>query len=110
MNSREPAHSDVEAAIARVLAAQTAAALATQNAQIEAQQWLEAARARACRVAEHTSERLQRISLRIESNCAQDVARIAASQAAIAPDLEHDAARLDRVVAALAAELTGAIR
>ena len=107
MNSRDPAHSDVEAAIARVLAAEAAAVLAVRSSEIEAQQSLEAARARARRISEHTSERLQRISLRIEADCAREIAQISATAAEVAVDFEHDVERLNRVVAVLAADLTG---
>lgn len=108
MNSGEPVTSDVEAAIARVLAAQADAVLAVRNAEIEAQKYLEAARARARRVDEHASERLQRILLRIEADCVREVAQTAAATATTAPDIEHDADRLTRVVESMAAELTGA--
>ena len=98
---------EVEAAIERVLAAEAAAMLAVRNAEIEAQHRLEAARARARRIAEHTSERLQRISLRINADCARDVARIAATAAKLTPDIEHDSKRLILVIEALVADLTG---
>ena len=107
MNSRDAAHSDVEAASARALAAEAAAVLAVRSSEIEAQQYLEAARARARRISEHTSERLQRISLRIEADCAREIAQISATAAGVAVDFEHDVERLNRVVAVLAADLTG---
>ena len=107
MSSGNLLHSDVEAAIARVLAAEAAAVLAVRNAEIEAQHRLEAARARARRIAERTSERLQRISLRIDAECAREVARIATNAVAVAPDIEHDSKLLNQVVEALVADLTG---
>lgn len=107
MSSGDLLHNDVEAAIARVLAAEAAAVLAVRNAEIEAQHCLEAARARARRIAEHTSERLQRISLRIDAHCAREVARISATATAAKPDIEHNLQRLNQIVEALAADLTG---
>lgn len=107
MYSRDPAQLEVEAAIARVLAAEAAAVLAVRSSEIEAQQYLEAARARARRISEHTSERLQRICLRIEADCAREIAQISATSAEVAADFEHDVERLNRVVAFLAADLTG---
>lgn len=98
---------DVEAAIARVLAAEAAAVVALQAAEVDAQRSLEAARARVRRIDEHTSERLQRMSLRIEANCARELAHLAAITAAPAPIFEHDVNRLMQVVDALAADLTG---
>ena len=108
MSSGDLVHSDVEAAIARVLAAEADAILAVQSAQIEAQLLLEAARARARRIAEHTGERLQRITQRIEAACAREVAELSAAPTAVAADATHDADRLLRAVDAIAAELTGA--
>lgn len=110
MDSREPGHGDVEAAIARVLDAQAAAVRAVEAAKIEAQQHLEAARARARRIDERTSARLQRMIQRIEADCAGQVALMAAGPASGPGAVAHDTQRLERIVAALAAELTGAQR
>jgi len=108
VSSGDLVHSDVEAAIARVLAAEADAALALRAAEIEAQEYLEAARARARRIAERTGERLQRITLRIEAAGARSVADLASAPTAVAADATHDGDRLLRAVDAIAAELTGA--
>lgn len=101
---------DVESAIARVLAAEAAATQAVQASQLEAQRRLESARAGARRVAEHAGERLQRLTLRIEAECARQVASLSTPLTMASDGHAHDAELLANVVDAVAAELSGAAR
>lgn len=107
MNSRDPSVSDVESAIERVLAAESAARLAVDESVAEARALLDSARAQSRRIAERAGARLQRLSQRIDAACARDVEALDGMPLAAASASASDPARMRQLVDAVAAELTG---
>lgn len=107
MGSLEPVTGDVEAAIARVLEAESAAGAAVAACAVEAAAILEQARVDALRISERAGERLHRLSARIEAAAAREVAAL--DGAVTARDCSPEQPQqLTCIVAAIAAELTGA--
>lgn len=103
----DSSHSDVESAIARVLAAERAAAAAVENCAAQAQLLVEHARTRSRQIADRASRRLQHCIDRINQAATRDTAALDSAL----PDIPVDPQALvdlQRVVDRIAAELTGA--
>ena len=103
-----PADLAVEAAIARVLAAEVAARVALEDAQRRAAVEAEASRARARMIAQRTSARIAAIRAGFESAVASEVAALDAQAEALAGAhalTSGEIADLDRALAALTREL-----
>jgi len=107
VNSRDPAQDDVESAIERVLAAEAAAGAAVQLSRAEAQSQLESARARARRISERAGERLQRLTLRIEAASLREVEALGQCPPQHERLNDDDLVHMQRLVEAIAAQLTG---
>lgn len=97
----------VDAAIARVLAAEAAANAAVDVARAQAQASFEQARADARRIAERAGARLQKLTERIARGAAQEVARLQAVPSMPAGSAMIDPERVQRAAMAVAAELSG---
>lgn len=108
MGSLEPVTGDVEAAIARVLEAESAAGAAVATCTAEATTILEQARANALRIAERAGERLHRLTARIDAAAAREVEALDGAVPTARDRSLEDPRQLTRIVAAIAAELTGA--
>lgn len=110
VNDPRNAQGSVEAALARVLLAEREARDAIEAAQAEAQRIAERSRAGARRCAERARERVARGQDAMERRLQQGLAAIEAEARAL-PELaepgEHDRARLEAAVQALAVALTG---
>jgi hypothetical protein len=105
-----PSQVAVEAAIARVLAAEADARIAVQDARAAAEARAEAARAATRAIAQRTLSRIATVRMEFERRIAEDVAALNAEAEALAgaPTLSPaELAALERALAALAAELTG---
>lgn len=102
-----PTDPDVDAAIARVLAAEAAANAAVDQARAQAQVQLEQARADARKIGERGNWRLQQLSRRIASRADQEVLRLQALPTIQASVCTIDPERLQRAAMAVAAELSG---
>jgi hypothetical protein len=106
-----PAESEVEAAIARVVAAEQSAKASIAAAREDAAAMAEQSRAAARALAERTQQRIRRLRAAFEERVDAEVAALQAQGRALAGDDAPDAAEVERVagaVAALAAQLTGA--
>jgi hypothetical protein len=102
----------VEAAIARVLACERDARDAIARAGREAAELAEAGRAAARAVGERTETRIRSVRAAFERRLAAELDALHAAEDAIVDDepiAGDDLARLDRAIAALAAELTGGV-
>lgn len=105
-----PSHAAVEAAIARVLAAEAQARIAVQDAREAAEARAEAARAATRSIAQRTLARIASVRTEFDRRIAAQVAELNAEAAALAgaPTLSPaELAALERALAALATELTG---
>ncbi len=110
-NPSRPAESEVDAAIARVVAAEQAAKASIAAAREEAAALAEQSRAAARALADRTQQRIRRLRAAFERQVDGEVAALDAQGRALAGDDAPDAAeleRLERAVASLAAQLTGA--
>jgi hypothetical protein len=104
-----PAEAAVEAAIARVLNAERDAREAVAQATRDAAAMNENARGVARALAERTERRIRAVRAAFEATVAVEVAAIdaeATAQDASGPLSTNDLERLERTIAALAAELT----
>lgn len=100
----------VEAAIARVLAAETAAREAVANAQQAAAAQAEATRAAIRALTQRTQSRIAAVRARFARETGAQVSALAAEAERVAhasPLAEDELAALDAALAVLAAELTG---
>lgn len=101
---------DADAAIARVLAAESAAVQSIEQARAQTTRIAEAARAEAHALAERTERRIRRITAAFEARLDTQlaaIAREAQSLDAPAPLSDAERAALHAAVQALAAELVG---
>jgi hypothetical protein len=102
---------EVEAAIARVLAAEREARAAIDACEREAEAVRAAARSREKRIAERAAQRIAAIRAGMAAKLARRLAAIEAETVGPDPEAARDGAawaRLDAAVARLADELTGA--
>lgn len=110
VDTEQTPESAVDAAMARVLQADAAAAVAVLAAREQAQRFEELSRQRARAVAERARSRVARAHRRVEAALQAALAAIAAEAQALgrhdAPDAA-DMAAVQRAVDQLAAELTG---
>jgi len=97
----------VDAAIARVLAAESAASAAVEAARVQAQAQLERARADVRRIAERTGARLQRLTRRIAAQAEAEVARLQWVPSITDSAASIDPQRVQRAAMAVATELSG---
>lgn len=105
-----PSQVAVEAAIARVLAAESGARVAVQEARDAAAARAEAARAAARSIGQRTLSRIATVRTEFDRRIAAEVAELNAEAEALAgaPTLSPaELAALERALAALAAEITG---
>jgi hypothetical protein len=108
-----PSQVAVEAAIARVLAAEADARIAVQDARAAAEARAEAARAATRSIAQRTLSRIAAARTEFDRRIAAEVADLNAEAEALAgaPTLSPaELAALERALAALANELTGGSR
>ena len=101
----------VETAMAQVLAAELAARESIASARVEAQHIGERSRAAARGLAERTQRRIHHLRAAFERATAAEVAALHAQAEVLAMPHEpgaDEAGRIDRAVARLAAQLTGA--
>ena len=115
VSARQNAHSDaaVEAAIARVLAAERAARDALAQARVDAAAITDAARERARAFGERTERRMQRVRNAYDAATEAGLADIAADAARIEESERQTSAdrmKLVAAVGALAALLTGELK
>lgn len=111
MNEPGPNESAVDVAIVRVLRAEALARESIAAARAQAAQIAEQSRSAARALAERTQRRIRRLRGAFEVRVASEVATLDAQARALADDTApatDESLQLDRAVALLAAQLTGA--